>query len=268
MKKKHGLHLTKKEFMDKYENFKMNYDIISEWTNDQEIHTVLCKKCNHKWNTRPYNVAKGKSKCPFCEGAKTNYDKLFVSQVLEDNGFLLLDDFKTKDDVVRVKHKECGHIFERTVQVLMAKRDGKRYIACPKCKENSMGEKIIAEVLSSYGINFKREIAFKDLRGTGNGYLRYDFGIYEKDNLKYLIEFDGKQHFQATKWKMYGEEYHEELKIHDKIKNEYAEKNNLILLRIPYGKRRTVDKIIINFLNEHKLIPSQASQETARRCND
>ena len=53
-----------------------------------------------------------------------------------------------------------------------------------------------------------------------------------------------------------------------KIKNEYAKKNNLILLRIPYGKRRTVDKIIINFLNEHKLIPSQASQETARRCND
>ena len=50
MKKKHGLHLTKKEFIDKYENFKMNYDIISEWTNDQEIHTVLCKKCNHKWN--------------------------------------------------------------------------------------------------------------------------------------------------------------------------------------------------------------------------
>lgn len=259
MKKNHGLHLTKEEFINKYENFKINYEIVSEWTNDQEIHTVLCKKCNHKWNTRPYNVAKGKSKCPFCEGAKTNYDMLFVTQVLEDNGFSLLTNFKSKDDIVKVRHEACGHEFERKIQVLMAKRDGERYVSCPNCREYSVGEKKIANILSDYKIDFKREIAFKDLRGIGNGYLRYDFGIYVEGTLKYLIEFDGKQHFESTKWKMYDEEYHEKVKIHDKIKNEYAKNNNLILLRIPYGKRRTINKIIIDFLNKHKLIPSQAS---------
>ena len=258
MRKKHGLHLTKEEFMNKYSKFKDNYDVVSDWSNSQEIHTVLCKKCNHKWNTRPYNVAIGKSRCPFCENAKTNIDFLFASQVLEDNDFELLSDFETAEEIVKVKHKECNCTFERKIKTLMAKREGKRYITCPNCRYNSLGEEIINEVLIKNKIIFKREIAFKDLRGTGNGYLRYDFGIYVNNELKYLIEYDGKQHFEATKWKMYDEEYYKKVTKHDKIKNEYAKKNGLILLRIPYGKRRTVDKIVVEFLNKHKLIPSEA----------
>ena len=56
--------------------------------------------------------------------------------------------------------------------------------------------------------------------------------------------------------------------VKDRVKNKYCEDNGCILLRIPHNKRRTVEKVVTNFLIEHKLIPSQARREISGRCND
>lgn len=106
--------------------------------------------------------------------------------------------------------------------------------------ERSVGEAKIAKILSLYDIPFKREYTFPDLVGNGGGRLRFDFGVLDKhQNLLYLIEYDGVQHFKANCFGGNDQEF-DQLKNYDKKKNEYCIKNNIPLLRIPYTKLATL----------------------------
>ena len=49
---------------------------------------------------------------------------------------------------------------------------------------------------------------------------------------KYLIEFDGIQHFDESKSNFYGKS--SEIKERDQYKNQWCEDNNIPLIRIPY----------------------------------
>jgi hypothetical protein len=66
--------------------------------------------------------------------------------------------------------------------------------------------------------------------------LRFDFGILDdNNNLIYLIEYDGEQHYNITGgWS--NQEHLNNLQQRDKIKNEYCLINNIPLIRIPYTK--------------------------------
>lgn len=62
-------------------------------------------------------------------------------------------------------------------------------------------------------------------------------------NNKYIIEFDGKQHFNIGGWN--DNKALEKNFEHDKLKNEYCLKNNIPLIRIPYTHLK---KICLNDL--------------------
>ena len=59
------------------------------------------------------------------------------------------------------------------------------------CLKISLGEKIIKEIFDSNGIEYKEQVSFPDLIGEKRA-LRFDFGIYQNNNLVRLIEFDGE----------------------------------------------------------------------------
>lgn len=247
-KRVHGLHLTKKDFEKKYNIFKEKYEIVGEWVNSETKTTIKCKNCGKRWNTYPYSVAIGKSKCPYCEGAKTNFDTLYLSELCKDYGFEVLSKCTCSTDKVLFKHKKCGKTFEKGAKTLV------RHYSCPYCKVNSRGEEEIGMILNKYNVSFKKECTFKDLKGVKGGYLRFDFGIYDNEHkLKYFIEYDGKQHEENVGYKYFGESYEKTIK-HDNIKNEYCKKNNYILLRISYHKRRTIEKVLFDFLKENNII--------------
>ena len=112
------------------------------------------------------------------------------------------------------------------------------------CKR-SRGETKIKELLIQNNILFKQEYTFPDLLGKASGYLRFDFAILDpNEQLQYLIEYDGIQHFDK---KCFGksEEEFELLKYHDLLKNEYCLKNNIPLIRIRYSQ---LSKLTINDL--------------------
>jgi hypothetical protein len=115
---------------------------------------------------------------------------------------------------------------------------------CLKCS-NSKGEIKISKILNKLNINFTREKTFKDLKGAGNGYLRFDFYL---PDYNILIEFDGRQHFNIKYYnKYYGKHEqndYDNLKIHDYIKTKYCKKNNIKLIRIPYYKSNKVEEIL------------------------
>lgn len=99
------------------------------------------------------------------------------------------------------------------------------------CVRESHGEQKIRELLSNNNIKFESQKKFSDFNYSDTkGKPKYDFYLPEYN---ILIEYDGEQHFKPIEnWN--GIEGFELRKKHDIIKNEYALKNNFILIRIPY----------------------------------
>lgn len=100
------------------------------------------------------------------------------------------------------------------------------------CKQ-SIGELNINKLLTNNNISYKSQYTNSDLRTDKNGYLKYDFAILENNKVIRLIEFDGPQHYHQ-------DNYFNDLentKCRDNLKNNYAKKNNIPLVRIPYYKR-------------------------------
>ena len=88
----------------------------------------------------------------------------------------------------------------------------------------SRGEQKISELLTQHNISFEKEKIFKDFKPY-----RYDFYVQNK----YIIEYDGKQHYQDTVW---GEDIttFKEAQAKDNVKNQYCHNNNIPIIRIPY----------------------------------
>lgn len=110
------------------------------------------------------------------------------------------------------------------------------------CNKRSVGEKIINEILLKNNFLFIQEYRFKDSEISK---LRYDFAILNDDyEVIRLVEFDGEQHTRPVS-KFGGEEEFLILQQHDKLKNEYAKKHNIPLVRIPYKERNNLSLDLI-----------------------
>ena len=98
----------------------------------------------------------------------------------------------------------------------------------------SLAEDKIASILNENHIPFKKEYIFSDLKGINNGILRYDFAILnDNDELQYLIEYNGKQHYILNGGWNTKEEF-QDRQDNDLIKEDYAKKHNIPLIIIPY----------------------------------
>lgn len=104
--------------------------------------------------------------------------------------------------------------------------------SCGHIKSN--GELQITKILQENNIAFTSELYFKDLRGYGNGLLRFDFGILENNFLKYLIEFNGEQHYKQTNGWNTIEEFNIR-QFNDNKKIEYCKEHSIPLIIIPYN---------------------------------
>lgn len=96
----------------------------------------------------------------------------------------------------------------------------------------SKGESLINSYLTKHNYNFKTQLTFSDLiNPKTNKKLRFDFGIYDNNNiLKLLIEFNGKQHYLTDV-----PFYTEEGVYRDSLKQKYCATNNIPLLIIKYN---------------------------------
>lgn len=123
---------------------------------------------------------------------------------------------------------ECGNIIE--VQGTYLRNGCARHCGC----ESSAGEHKIHSLLSENNILFKRQLTFPDLLGDEGARLRYDFGIIDSNNnLKYIIEYDGIQHFEVGHFGNTEEDL-KKIQKYDIMKNEYCKNNNIPLIRINY----------------------------------
>lgn len=111
------------------------------------------------------------------------------------------------------------------------------------CKR-SRGEEKIQELLLQYNIPFETQKTFENCRFPNtNAKAKFDFYLPQ---FNLLIEFDGEQHFQYRENKGWNnKENFEKTKYRDKYKDEWCQKNNIKLIRIPYWD---IDKISLSYI--------------------
>lgn len=128
------------------------------------------------------------------------------------------------------------------------------------CIRDSLGEHIIVEYLKENNIQSKQEYKFYDLV-TENGYcMRFDFAIFNDQQLLCLIEFQGPQHYKAFLYnsKDFGKYQRE---VSDPAKKEYCHRHKIPLYEIRYDDN-IQEKIqeIITKVKANMSTPCQAPQ--------
>ena len=130
---------------------------------------------------------------------------------------------------------ECGNITQVRTNNLIS---GNTY-SCG-CLKQSHGEYKIEQILKLEGIEYIKEYVFLDLYTEKGGHPRFDFAIFENNQLKYLIEYDGETHDETCTAGWNTTEKIQYQQKCDILKNEYCKMNNIPLIRIPYTKLNTL----------------------------
>ena len=100
----------------------------------------------------------------------------------------------------------------------------------------SKGEELISKLLNQFNYSFQKEKTFSSCLYEGYGIMRFDFYV----NNKYLIEYDGSQHFTSYGSGWNTKEQVIETQKRDAYKNQWCRENNIPLIRIPYTKLDTL----------------------------
>ena len=223
--------------------------LSKEYNNAQEKLLIQCK-CGNVFKTK-WNHFKNsyQRQCPDCgreiTSSKRRLDNEYVKKYIEQFGCKLLSTYKNRYTKITIQCK-CGNVFE-TLFCMFKDYDVHSCKICrEKEKSTSKCEVKIEKWLINNNIKYEPQYTFEDCRHDRK--LKFDFAILNKDNeVKMLIEFDGKQHFGLGLFSDDTEKMIEQyamVKQSDETKNEYCFKNCIPLLRIPYSKYASIDKIL------------------------
>jgi very-short-patch-repair endonuclease len=135
-----------------------------------------------------------------------------------------------------------GHIFWLTTYKVH-----RRGQWCKQCG-SSIGERNIRAILKEFGISFIQQYQIKMVPRR-----KYDF-YFEYNGRKFVIEFDGEQHFS------YVRKYHKtkakfnESQIIDRIKTYAAWNSNITIIRIDYTQIENIKYHLINGINSPNVV--------------
>lgn len=132
----------------------------------------------------------------------------------------------------------CGNSFID----IPARVIGGHRISCGCIK--SSGERYTEMILKESGASYIAQFAFQDC--IYKRHLKFDFAVFDKDEVCFLIEYDGEQHFRPIDW-FGGDDSFKETKIRDEIKNKYCLDKNIPLLRLPYSLSKEEIRTQINY---------------------
>lgn len=181
----------------------------------------------------------------FCHGCGAKEPEFMTRDKIYDvsngNLYLIKKNMLTNEGLFL--HKTCRSYFKEDVNLI------KNITICPKCSEyKSKGENRIKEVLGNMKVNFKEEVTL--LGCKSEGVLFFDFAIYKKNKISFLIEYQGEQHYKPIKcWG--GEEGLSERQTRDMIKKEYCKINNIPLIEINFWEYELIEEKIKMLLNQY-----------------
>jgi len=234
---------TINDFIDKSNkkhNSKYNYP-DKNYINSVTQISIECP--NHGvFRQTPGNHLRGVG-CPKCSGNRKLTTDEFIDKANKKHNFLYKYpnlNYKNYDSEIDIECPKHG-IFKQIVRNHLTGR------GCQKCR-NSKGELKISEILSKNNIKYKKEYTFNDLRHKD--LLKFDFAILDdKELIKYLIEFNGQQHYDFKK--KFHKDYDNFIinKHRDNLKIDYCRRNGYKLYIIRYDDN--IEDIMNNILNDN-----------------
>lgn len=219
---------------------------IEGYMNRKKINCPLClknrrneQKANRRFELKNSEYTSIKRKCSFqsycfirndflCKDCimkkKPYYLKSEFKDVAEklNRNIEIIDDYIDSQTDIRYKCKKCGNISSAKPGKIISNGCG-----CKRCHSSS-GEIVIEEYLKKFKIKYNKEFCFNDCRDVR--VLRFDFYLPQ---FNIAIEYDGRQHYEAIDY-FGGEKSYKQTVKHDNIKDEYCQKHDIKLIRIPY----------------------------------
>ena len=152
------------------------------------------------------------------------------SEAVESKGGKVIGEFEGVEKLVLCTCSQ-GHMF-----LLRPSRFFRKNNWCNQCNL-SKGEREIGRILEELDISYLREYRTKQLRHHS-----FDF-FFIYDNTRYLLEYDGIQHFKVTEFANKREL--QRRKYIDKLKEEMCRKYGYVLIRIDYTQFSKIKKHIL-----------------------
>lgn len=120
----------------------------------------------------------------------------------------------------------------------------------------STGEYYLNLILNDKKIKYKTQYQFENCRNSKtNRHYKFDFAIFNNsEQLLFLIEYNGKQHYEKSETGWNTEENVKQTQFRDNEKISYCQLYNIPLLIIPYnikGKEQ-IEKELERYIIEHK----------------
>ncbi len=254
---------TYQELMEefwKYEN-KEEYRIVEkvilkEKAATKDRITVCHTHCGNEKIISPYLLPNYS-----CEGCnKKKWQEERYNELMEEINSISRGEYELIDGVyennlskMTIKHLKCNGTFPMSKNGFVSA--GHR---CPSCN-SSKGEQIVKQILNEYGYKYlHNEENALCVNPMTNKALRMDFQILDdEDEVFALIEYDGKQHFEADSFfgcsnpkKEWGKNIYR-----DNVRNRFADDNKIPLLRIPYIYKTfdEVECLVLEFLANLKI---------------
>lgn len=236
---------SQEEASDKLKTFGMG--LAGEYSSIGSKALIRCR-CGDLFRARLSSVFAGNTKsCGCLSKNRPNPNVLPSDEVdrrLERLGLKRADHYNNQSEKMSIVC-HCGTSFTtilRSVFSGMTKSCG--------CIGISAGEHHIKRCLEKWGHSFMREWTRENKRTRSS--LRYDFYL-PKQNA--LIEFNGIQHFEISRWdsdkgRAHCEERLTKIQAHDKEKRDWAAANGIPLLDINYDEVDQVEDKVWNFLME------------------
>ena len=193
-----------------------------------------CPDCARKYGKKPI------SQEGFIERVKLNYGEDFFD--FSQTEFHTLRSSKNNEyklNYVTVTRNDTGEICSLSALDLYTGRWSAK-------RKKSIGELIVNECLDELEIPFNSEKQYKDivrdfpdLIGI-KSLIRVDFYIEYKNN-KYIIEYNGEQHYKPTGFLHKTGFVYKNQVLRDRSLEKYCERNNIKLIIIPYTITKKVD---------------------------
>ncbi|WP_160139822.1 hypothetical protein [Chryseobacterium sp. c4a] len=212
--------------------------------------SMVLVKCNlfghHK---KPYlqtAVSIGKNNiCPDC--AKTReYKKKFGENLVEKINNILIEKNSSFSFFGSIDRNNKSIIFYELIckNCGCSEWEREKYVSSVKCKvchpNDTIGESRVIKYLNFLKLTFKKQKKFPGMKNEKE--LKCDFFI---PKLNLIIEFDGHQHYYPVDYFKGFKSFKKTIKC-DWIKNRYALKNRINILRIPFKEYDNIEILIDN----------------------
>ena len=229
------------QFVKEVYEINKNIEILNNYTGAKNKVECRCLLHNERFSMTGEHLLRGEIGCKECINIKYHLGglkshKQFVEELSKiTKDIEVIGEYDGAKTNIEVKCLKCGHIWSPVASSLLCG------YGCPCCKR-SKGEEKIENYLINNNIKFEGQKKFPDLRNKNP--LSYDFYL---PDFNLLIEYQGQFHDGTTSMAL-REKYFDRQQTNDKLKREYANNNNFILLEIWYYDFDNIEEILDKFI--------------------